>query len=180
MSQAKTHYTANYCEENIWHLAQSLKAHCRVVFISNSDRQIAMWHQKGATSNQPLVWDYHVVLFEHSGPTILCHDFDSRLGRPIRAEDYLLASFPHQESVNPVYHPRFKLIDKADYLAHFASDRSHMQKDGEWLSEPPAWPCIGGGSANTLQQFIDSDDERFGRNYSLEQLLKELSGSLLA
>ena len=31
----------------------------------------------------------------------------------------------------------------ADYLKHFASDRSHMRKeDGGWMAEPPSYPPI--------------------------------------
>lgn len=36
----------------------------------------------------------------------------------------------------------FRIVKAAEYLQHFASDRSHMWKDGRWLAEPPLYPPI--------------------------------------
>ena len=37
----------------------------------------------------------------------------------------------------------FRVVAADEYLAAFASDRSHMLKeDGSWLAEPPTYPCI--------------------------------------
>ncbi|ETW85462.1 hypothetical protein HETIRDRAFT_407495 [Heterobasidion irregulare TC 32-1] len=62
-------YTQNYCEENIYLLAQQFEqqTHVRdvwdisVVFISNHTKSVALWMQKAAT-NHVVVWDYHVIL----------------------------------------------------------------------------------------------------------------------
>lgn len=34
------------------------------------------------------------------------------------------------------------MVPAKDYLATFASDRSHMIKDGNWIMPPPAYPPI--------------------------------------
>lgn len=171
-------YCANFCEENIWQLAQQIDQPCQVVFISNPDRQVAFWQQQAAPLGEPLVWDYHVVLFEQRSGQTLCHDFDSRLISPLSAVDYLTASFPEPHRVMPLYQPRFKLIEKERYLSGFASSRQHMRRDRQWLSPPPNWPCIGisNNQADNLQQLIDCDDKRWGACYSLPALLKKLRG----
>ena len=38
---------------------------------------------------------------------------------------------------------QFRVVNAADFLAHFASDRSHMvTADAGWLAEPPSYPPI--------------------------------------
>jgi len=37
-----------------------------------------------------------------------------------------------------------RVVPASHFLALFRSDRSHMLRDGEWLSPPPPWPCIDG------------------------------------
>lgn len=63
-------YTAYYCEENVYWLAQepALAAHRReVVFVSNERRACAVFDQRAAaTPSAPVVWDYHVVLAVHA------------------------------------------------------------------------------------------------------------------
>ena len=169
-------YCANFCEENIWQLAQHIDNPCRVVFISNPNRQVAFWQQQSAPLGEPLIWDYHVVLFEQRSSQVLCHDFDSRLSSGLAAVDYLSASFPQADNVMPQYQPIFKLIDKDRYLNGFASSRQHMRRDQQWLSPPPSWPCIGfsANRSDNLQQFIDSNDKQWGECYSLTALLATL------
>jgi hypothetical protein len=67
-----------------------------------------------------------------------------------------------------MFAPQFRLVPAHDYLRFFASNRSHMQKNGAWLSPPPTWPCIGDG--HNLDQFIDMNNQRYGSIYSLPQL----------
>ncbi|TDL27583.1 hypothetical protein BD410DRAFT_713906 [Rickenella mellea] len=61
-------YTANYCEENIYLLAQSFSNEnavreqwdIYVVFISNETKTVALWRHK--YDDSVVVWDYHVIL----------------------------------------------------------------------------------------------------------------------
>ena len=175
---AKTlHYCANFCEENIWQLAKQTDNPCHIVFISNPCRQVAFWQQQSAPPDQPLIWDYHVILLERRNQQILCYDLDSRLASPLLAIDYLIASFPDPKSINRQYQPHFKVISKQCYLQNFASNRQHMRQNQQWLSPPPAWPCIGinQNQPDNLQQFIDSNNSQWGERYSLLALLTELS-----
>jgi hypothetical protein len=171
-------YKANYCEENIWQLANRLTNPCQIIFISNEHRHVALWRQKGAPVGKVLVWDYHVVLFEKKDNTTICHDFDSRFAANSSATNYLEATFPSSMVVNEYFKPSFKVISKAEYIRYFSSDRSHMFEGGHWLSLPPEWPCIGRG--NNLQQFVDIGDPQFGFVLSLTELLERLrSGQTL-
>ena len=170
-------YCANFCEENIWQLARKIDNPCQVVFISNPNRQVALWQQQSAPVGQPVVWDYHVILLEQRYTKVLCHDFDSRLAYALPAVNYLAESFPRGDKVKPHYQPRFKLIDKDRYLRGFASSRQHMRRGHQWLSPPPHWACIGVSATqpDNLQQFIDSNDTQWGSCYSLPALLTKLA-----
>lgn len=44
-------------------------------------------------------------------------------------------------------HRRFRLVEADNFLRYFASDRSHMLKDSEYIFPPPAWAPICGSSA---------------------------------
>lgn len=47
------------------------------------------------------------------------------------------------------------MISAQQFLETFASDRSHMVKDGKWLKPPPAYPCIATSkSTNNIKEFI--------------------------
>ena len=61
-------YTPLFCEENIWHLANSLiqegidAKDLEVIFMSNPGRHIVLLQQYAVASSDPVIWDYHVVL----------------------------------------------------------------------------------------------------------------------
>jgi hypothetical protein len=164
-------YKPFYCEENVWHLASHPyfddASDCKVVFISNSNRQCWFWDQRAARPNQPICWDYHVVLL--AGKQIW--DQDTTLPFSFDALKYLNLTFAHVGKIEPDWDPVFRLVDRADYLSHFASDRSHMlDQHGNWIQPPPEWPPIGAGRKNNLQSFIDVHDTTFGALFSLAQL----------
>lgn len=57
------------------------------------------------------------------------------------------------------------MVPARDYVSHFASDRSHMLKGGEWLAAPPAYPCIvaqQGGCTNNINRCVQCDKARGG------------------
>ena len=45
-------------------------------------------------------------------------------------------------SYKGTYSRLYRIIAGDEFLANFASDRSHMIRDGEWISPPPSWPLI--------------------------------------
>lgn len=146
-----------YCEENIYRLAGSgLVDHpSDVVFVTNTRRQVACWHQCAAEPDEPILWDYHVVLLEHhpDGPRIW--DLDTRLGHPIPAGLWLEGTFHDPSLVRAPFHPRFRVVPSAVYLAEFATDRSHMRTaTGRYRKPPPPWDPPGGGAMN-LEQWLD-------------------------
>jgi hypothetical protein len=84
-------YTPYYCEENAYHIVESLVANPDVtslwsiyaIFISNRTKSVLLWQQKLASSSEfPVCWDYHAVVLLVPISTncqALIMDFDTRL-----------------------------------------------------------------------------------------------------
>lgn len=135
-----------FCEENIWHLAQSpdVPGTERLVLVLTGESGVACWHQKAGEADAPILWDYHVVLAARDGAWQLW-DLDGRLGYPVPAETWLRTTFPVPDLVPTRYQPRFAVIPAADYVRTLGSDRSHMRDArGAWLKPPPPWPAPAG------------------------------------
>ena len=101
-------------------------------------------------------------------------DLDSTLPFPCPALQYALETCAPQRKWPHDMEPRFRIIPAADYLAAFASDRSHMiHPPGSgsaggggvppvaYTQPPPAWPAIqppalvAAGSTMNLPQLWD-------------------------
>lgn len=143
-------YWPFFCEENVWHLCSDRDAvegpveGRRVVFVSNAPGRVTMRRQRAGAGGL-IRWDYHVVLL--AGGRLW--DLDSTLGFGISPALWLAESF-----VAGPLAPRFRVVEAPDYLASFASDRSHMiGADGQPLRPFPPWPPIGKGM--TLMRFVD-------------------------
>jgi protein N-terminal glutamine amidohydrolase len=125
-------YTALFCEENIWHLADSLikqgvkDSELNIVFISNPKQQVAIFNQKSGHGNHPVIWDYHVVLLRKTTNNYCIYDFDTKLAFETNAEQYLNLSFPKEKNVALPYQAQFRFIETQVFLNEFSSDRSHM------------------------------------------------------
>lgn len=98
------------------------------------------------------------------------YDFDSRLSLPtsspstkeggrrvVQWDEYHRSTFPTNGSVPEHFRPVFRSVPANDFLAHFASDRSHMLVSSpstgvapQWSSEPPKWGLIVGSEAKKL------------------------------
>jgi len=172
------YYWPYYCEENIWHACGELPSavdEALVVFISNSARAVAVWHQRSAPSTEePALWDYHVILLMRRADEWTVLDPDSTLSTPTMAASYLEATFPALPDQLAQHRPRFRLVPAADYRREFRSDRSHMRApDGRWLSLPPPGPCIGEGT--NLMRFVDTDAEFLGEVCGLENLRQRIA-----
>lgn len=138
-------YHPFYCEENIWQLCQDARfagGEAFVVFVSNADKSVAIWHQKLAKAHWlPVVFDYHVILLARSAfGRWEVWDLDTTLGLPHEAVDYFSRAFRPEGDIPQVYQPLFRLFPVAQFLATFSSDRSHMRDaSGNWLKPPPDW-----------------------------------------
>ena len=71
-------YCSHFCEENIYHMASRFqqridndrtscgfsveKVTIFVVFVSSESNQTPIWHQKLGNTDEPVFWDYHVIL----------------------------------------------------------------------------------------------------------------------
>jgi hypothetical protein len=165
-------YWPLYCEENVWQLCNALPkpTTALALLISNPDRAVALWHQRAAPDpDQPILWDYHVILGveQASGWTLI--DPDSTLDSPCPADIYLRASFPELPDEQAGHRPVFRSVPADVYLKTLCSDRSHMRTpDGGWQSPPPPWPCIGEGT--NLMRFVDMRDDFIGQVFDLAGL----------
>jgi hypothetical protein len=176
-------YQPYYCEENIWHLCQHKylsEGINYVVFISNPQLNVMFWSQRIAKESQsPIIWDYHVVLF-HKGHQDECWwvwDLDTLIGYPAKFEHYIQNSFSMIDQAHVRYHPVFRVIDAADYVANFSSDRSHMfNTQSCYVHDPPPWPPIGiADQPHNLHRFIDMQEPYLGDLYNLAEIIERFS-----
>ncbi|NXS51246.1 NTAQ1 amidohydrolase, partial [Brachypteracias leptosomus] len=183
-------------EENVWKLCDYIRSQDQypleefyVVFISNDRRMIPLWKQKSGHGDEPVVWDYHVILLHvSSGEQNFIYDLDTVLPFPCPFDVYSVEAFRLDDGLRPEFHRKIRMIRADLYLKTFASDRSHMKDaNGRWQKPPPSYPCIetadskmnlddfismnpkvGWGSVFSLPDFV----HRFGRqtecSYSLE------------
>ena len=92
---------SHYCEENIYRLAQKLintntDDAIYIIFISSISKKTPIWMQNLCEdNNNPVVWDYHVILCltQHGVDSAKIFDFDSQLVFPVSAVEYATASF---------------------------------------------------------------------------------------
>jgi len=126
------YYTPLFCEENIWHLACSLIQQnidadkLSIVFISNPEQHVAIFNQKSGHNQQPVIWDYHVILIRYDQQPALVYDFDSLCRFPVSLPRYLDGCFPSTVTIHPEYQAQFRLVATRKFLSQFYSDRSHM------------------------------------------------------
>lgn len=156
-------YTPLFCEENIWQLLLSLSAKIATnkmwaLIITNPDKKIALLNQQAAPENQPVIWDYHVILLADINHKMLIFDFDSRLPFVSPLEEYLKNSFIAPDRLLPEFTPFVRKIPAPAYLDRFYSDRSHMLgqiPDTDF----PSWPLINveKQSTITLADYLDTD-----------------------
>lgn len=171
-------YQPFYCEENVWWQVHETDGPRWALFITNPQRRVLLWRQRLAPLEEPVLWDYHVVMVREEGGARWVHDLDTRLPPVLPAETYLEATFPydHQTLPEPLtpFVPSFRLVSADELVATFASDRSHMRgEDGAYLHPPPPWPPIeaaGVESAMTLERYLDLHDDIAGEVMTLPEL----------
>jgi protein N-terminal glutamine amidohydrolase len=166
-------YQPFFCEENVWHLCRDPRLDARspkALFVSNRDLSCAMWHQRAARRpGAPIVWDYHAVVLAMDPCEVW--DPDTTLGFPTPALSYLTQSF--RAGVPARFAPRFRIVEAADYLRSFSSDRAHMRgRDGRFQRPPPPWaPILNGEGSSNLMHFVDMDRAFVGEVLDLDQLV---------
>ncbi|CAH8480993.1 unnamed protein product [Schistosoma guineensis] len=151
-------YTPSYCEENVYKLLEYLREfgnlQCGyVVFLSNVNKSIGLFAQvKGDPQiDHFIIWDYHVFLIYDDMSNYWVYDFDSLLPFPTPFVQYLTHGLRQNTVLPEELHRSYRVIHGVDYLNHFSSDRSHMQReDGSWIAPPPTYECIRGQSSSLL------------------------------
>jgi len=167
LSKSHYTYTALFCEENIWLLAKSLQIEgkkleqLKILFLSNTKKQIALFEQQSAPLGQAVIWDYHVLLLEQSAQGDSIYDFDSRLPFPCPAHQYFYSSFPEPQKLPQRLHFFIREIPAKNYLLQFYSDREHM-KNQIPLEQFPPYPIIENSPESdriVLQDYWDMQKE---------------------
>ncbi len=167
-------YSANFCEENIWHLCQNSVLEDfskKVLIVSNSKKNCPFRFQKSVNGDEIVWWNYHVILFASYEGSSFIYDFDSTLQVPLSGKEYLEKTFPYDTRWSEIESPRFKAIDAEDYLNFFVSDRTHMKDSaGNWISPPPKWPAIGNIGGLSLPGLLDFTESSNERIYTLGEM----------
>ncbi|NWZ91725.1 NTAQ1 amidohydrolase, partial [Nesospiza acunhae] len=169
-------------EENVWKLCDYIRSQDRypleefyAVFISNDKRMIPLWKQKSGHGDEPVVWDYHVILLHlSSGEQSFIYDLDTVLPFPCPFDVYSVEAFRLDDSLRPEFHRKIRMIRADLYLKTFASDRSHMKDaNGRWQKPPPPYPCIEtADSKMNLDDFISMNPEvGWGSVFSLSDFV---------
>lgn len=145
-------YTPCFCEENVWNLCNRFRVmglldleQCKVVFVSNKDRCVALWRQRAGLRDTriPVIGDYHCFAMHNHRGEWNVFDLDSTLAFPENMDHYYKETFCPQKRKPAKYNPKFRVIDAEDFMQHFASDRSHMKNnEGIYLSPAPRYPPI--------------------------------------
>ena len=176
MNENKTDYlyTALFCEENIWHLAQEFSVNgiemdaMTILLLSNPLQQIIVYNQASSAEDEAVIWDYHVILQLERNNQQWIYDFDSRLNFPTPKELYFSESFPETEDLREEYQMFIRYIPASSYLQRFNSDRSHMQNMIS-TEKFPYYPPILANNPITLAQYRDMslnlDDGSEVKNY---------------
>ncbi|XP_066365331.1 protein N-terminal glutamine amidohydrolase-like, partial [Miscanthus floridulus] len=158
-------------EENVYMLCKELMrtgvtdpagTDLYVVFISNEEKKVPLWHQKAGHSDDGFIcWDYHVICIQsrRSKGEVLdfVWDLDSDLPFPSPFIQYVSDAIQPLSFGNSRYARLFRVIHAPVFLRSFASDRSHMKDpEGNWIQLPPKYEPIVAedGTTNNLNEYI--------------------------
>ncbi|GLJ16219.1 hypothetical protein SUGI_0271830 [Cryptomeria japonica] len=180
-------YTSCYCEENVYMLCKSLcsagvatshGSDLFVVFISNENRQIPLWHQKPSEIEGLVIWDYHVICVQKSrekDAQVLVWDLDTMLPFPVPLHQYITDAIRPSLPLYPNFRRLFRVIHGPIFLCSFASDRRHMKSsEGNWIAPPPPYNCITAedGTVHNLESFVSMSIENI--NQKMEEALTDV------
>ena len=173
-------YTAFYCEENIWRLDRSPE--CAPlsrwgVFISNHRREVPTWSMRAAgKADEPVLWDYHVVLLTHGEAGHEVWDLDFIHGAPVTVEQWLALAFPMV--VAAPWRPLFRVVPSDTFQSLFSSNRSHMcDATGQPIKPFPPWPApYRDPPGHNLMRFVDMSESLPGEVMSLTTFRQRYGG----
>lgn len=167
-------YHSRYCEENIWWLCQRPEfAGSHVIVIAAQAECFPILCQCAADSpDEPLLWDYHVVLLWPTAKGSFLIDFDTTLPFCTPLSEYFQHSFLDEDDLYPEFIPLFRVLTANDYVAILRSDRRHMRTAKGWLAPPPDWPPISVDESN-LHKFITMSDHDYGQILTAAKLLQK-------
>ncbi|TYI10509.1 hypothetical protein ES332_A09G146100v1 [Gossypium tomentosum] len=163
-------HTPFYCEENVYFLCKKLcssqiadaqGSDLFVVFISNDNKQIPLWHQKAShRADGVILWDYHVICVQRKkdGGTHLVWDLDSSLPFPCPLAAYVSETIRPSFQLFSEFQRFFRVVYAPLFLRHFASDRRHMKdSEGNWTAQPPPYEPIVAedGSVHNLNGYME-------------------------
>eukprot|EP00752_Nemacystus_decipiens_P009215 g8230.t2 len=176
-------YASHYCEENAVRLcahlldrAEASDVELFVVFVSNQARQVPVWNQLLADSrDEPVLWDYHVVLLTKHPHGNWVYDLDSTLAFPTQAAQYMTQAFRRGHRMQERFRQKFRVVAGRECVDHFSSDRSHMmQRGGAYSARPPPLTPLRGprsSSDNNMDEWIRMDAASGrGRVMSLDEM----------
>ncbi|XP_075475429.1 protein N-terminal glutamine amidohydrolase [Primulina tabacum] len=164
-------HTPCYCEENVYLLSKKLcedgisTSDCSdlfVIFISNEQKQIPLWHQKAShRADGVILWDYHVICLQKRKERNLPHlvwDLDSTLPFPSPLVKYVAETFRPSFQLFSQFHRIFRIVHAPLFLRCFASDRRHMKDSaGNWVFPPPSYEAIAAedGTLHNLNEYME-------------------------
>ncbi|XP_043693605.1 protein N-terminal glutamine amidohydrolase isoform X1 [Telopea speciosissima] len=163
-------YTPSYCEENVYLLCKKLSmigvadaegSDLFVVFISNENRHVPLWHQKASSrADGVILWDYHVICIQKNREgkdPYQVWDLDSTLPFPAPLAHYVSEAVRPSFQLYPEYQRLFRVVHAPLFLRFFASDRRHMKDSvGNWISQPPTYENLVAedGIVHNLDEYI--------------------------
>uniref|UniRef100_A0A671QUR9 Protein N-terminal glutamine amidohydrolase n=1 Tax=Sinocyclocheilus anshuiensis TaxID=1608454 RepID=A0A671QUR9_9TELE len=163
-----------YCEENVCKMCEYVKDQGAC-----SLDEIPIWKQKYSRGDQPVIWDYHVILLHvnKQGQSYI-YDLDTILPFPCLFDGYSKEAFRSDEHLKPAFFRselKLRVIPGDTYLKKFASDRSHMKDSvGNWRMPPPPYPCLETSESKmNLDDFICMDARvGYGEVYNLSDFVQ--------
>ena len=181
MSGETPEYQPFYCEENIWRLNRRPRfagKKRQVVFITSLAGATPLFGMRASPKpEEPIFWDYHVILVDHGGDHARIWDLDSVHGAPLDALQWFQHSLPDCRQLPEPYHPLFRVIEGETFNEQFSTDRSHMlDPSGKYLHPPPPWDVPYRAEIGmALDDFRSADEWGPGRLFSLEDFFRLIS-----
>ncbi|XP_053571307.1 protein N-terminal glutamine amidohydrolase isoform X2 [Bombina bombina] len=140
---------------------------------------IPIWKQQSGKGDDPVIWDYHVLLLHiSSGKQNFIYDLDTMLPFPCSCDIYVREALKSDRNIHVNFRRKLRVVGADEFLRTFASDRSHMKdSSSNWTKPPPPYPCIQTTeSTMNLGDFISMDPQvGWGAVYTLEDFTKKFS-----
>ncbi|XP_066434575.1 protein N-terminal glutamine amidohydrolase isoform X2 [Eleutherodactylus coqui] len=119
-------YTSCYCEENVWKLCESIRDRTPhhleefyAIFLSNENRMIPIWKQQCGKSEDPVIWDYHVILLHDCGDgQRFIYDLDTVLPFPCPCDTYIKEALRSDHNIHKDFRS-FRYREHSHCVLHY-------------------------------------------------------------